>query len=538
MGNALVVPANPKAIFLPYQDRWIRDRSRLKLFEKSRQIGISWSTAYAQVSRVALASAKFDEWVSSRDEIQSRLYLEDCKLWARIADTVARDLGEVVIDADQKHSAYVLAFPNTKRIHSMSSNPDAQAGKRGSRVLDEFGLHPDPRKLWSIAYPGITWGGQMEVISTHRGSHNYFNQLIREITESGNPKKISHHRATLQDALDQGFLWKLQQNLAADDERQAMDEAAYFDWVKSGAADEESFLQEYMCQPADDDAAFLEYDLIASAEYGREVAWETIEGGELYVGVDIGRKHDLTVIWVLERLGDVLYTRAVIRLRNMSKPDQEKILWPWLERARRSNLDYTGLGIGWGDDAQAKFGKYKVELVTFTQQVKEALAYPVRSRMEERRLRIPYMPAVRASLRSVTKQVTPAGNIRFMAERTADGHADDFWALALAIQAADGTPAQSWRPLNMIAGTSVPPKQPLNAIERLALAYVVNTRGAATVAGFDEDHEPIGPVLRERLMPDYLVVDEGQLKLTALGLTTAFDLNPPPALDSNWIPSS
>ena len=537
MGNARAVPANPSAIFLPYQDAWIRDRSRLKLMEKSRQIGLSWSTAYAQVSRVALVGARFDEWVSSRDEIQSRLYLEDCKLWARIADVVARDLGEVVIDSDQKHSAYVLAFPNGKRIHSMSSNPDAQAGKRGSRVLDEFALHPDPRKLWTIAYPGITWGGQMEVISTHRGSHNFFNQLVREIKESGNPKKISLHSVTLENALDQGFLWKLQQNLAADDERQEMDEATYFDWVKSGAADEESFLQEYMCRPADDDAAFLEYDLIASAEYGREVPWETLEGGEIYVGVDIGRKHDLTVIWVLERLGDVLYTRAVIRLRNMSKPDQEKVLWPWLERANRSSLDSTGLGIGWTDDAQAKFGPYKVEGVNFTAQSKEALAYPVRSRMEERRLRIPYSGPIRASLRSVTKQVTAAGNIRFTAERTADGHADEFWALALAIHAADGAPAQSWRPLNMI-GSGVRPKEPLNSIERGALAYVVNTNDAATVAGFDDDHEPIGPSLRQRLVPEFLSEEEGHLKLTKLGLRTAFNLDPAPDLDTNWIPSS
>lgn len=529
MGNARNIPANPETIFLPFQASWIADRSRLKLMEKSRQIGISWSTAYAQVSRVALASARLDEWVSSRDEIQSRLYLEDCKLWAGIADIAARDMGEVVID-DQKHSAYVLSFANSRRIHSMSSNPDAQAGKRGSRVLDEFALHPDPRKLWTIAYPGITWGGQMEVISTHRGSHNFFNQLVREIKESGNPKKISLHTVTLQNALDAGFLWKLQQNLAADDERQDMDEAAYFDWVKSGAADEESFQQEYMCRPADDDAAFLEYDLIASAEYAGGVEWETLEGGQLYIGVDIGRKHDLTVIWVLEKLGDVLYTRAVIRLRNMSKPDQEKVLWPWLARAARSSFDNTGLGIGWVDDAQAKFGPYKVEGVNFTTQSKEALAYPVRSRMEERRIRIPYSGQTRAALRAVTKQVTAAGNIRFTAERTADGHADEFWALALAIHAADGVPSQSWRPLN--SATIVQTRR-VNSVERQALAYLTNA-GPVTVAQFDDDHAPIGPALRKALVPQFMDQDAtGRLHLTATGSEAARE----PNLDDDWIPA-
>ncbi|MGP1664862.1 MAG: terminase large subunit domain-containing protein, partial [Rhodanobacter sp.] len=161
----------------------------------------------------------------------------------------------------------MLEFANKRRIHSMSSNPDAQAGKRGGRVLDEFALHPDPRKLWSIAYPGITWGGSLEAFSTHRGSHNFFNALIREIKENGNPKKISLHTVTLQDALDQGLLYKLQQKLPDDDERQAMAEPEYFDFVRAGCADEESFQQEYMCRAADDDVAFLEYDLIASCEY-------------------------------------------------------------------------------------------------------------------------------------------------------------------------------------------------------------------------------------------------------------------------------
>lgn len=436
MGNAKVIPAHKEALFLPYQTRWYQDASRLKLSEKSRQIGFSWTTAYGAVERTALAGARQDQWVSSRDDLQARLFLEDCKLFAKILDIAAEDLGEEVLDKDGKQSAYVLRFANGRRIHSMSSNADAQAGKRGGRILDEFALHPDPRKLWAIAYPGITWGGSMEVISTHRGSHNFFNQLIREINENGNPKRISHHRVTLEDALKQGFLWKLQQGLPEDDERQAMDEAAYFDWVRSGCADEESFQQEYMCSPADDDAAFLEYDLIGACEYASDVDWQQIEGSELYIGVDIGRKKDLTVIWVLERLGDVLYTRHVETLQNMSKPDQEAVLWPWIERAQRSCFDGTGLGIGWVDDAQRRYGDTRVEGVTFTSKVKEALAYPVRGAMEDRKLRIPYDAKIRADLRSVSKQTTAAGNVRFTAERTPDGHADRFWALALALHAA------------------------------------------------------------------------------------------------------
>lgn len=435
-GNAKSIPANPDAIFLPFQAAWIKDDSRLKLMEKSRQIGLSWSTAYACNERTAAQGARFDQWVSSRDDLQARLFIEDCKHWAKIMDMAAKDLGEVMLDEKARVSAYVLEFSSGKRIHSMSSNPDAQAGKRGGRVLDEFALHPDARKLWSIAYPGITWGGNMEVISTHRGSNNFFNQLVREVKENGNPKKISLHRVTLQDALDQGFLYKLQQMLPADDQIQAMDEAAYFDFVRSGCADEESFQQEYMCDPADDDVAFLEYDLIASAEYAQGVDWQQAEGRRLFAGVDIGRKKDLTVLWIVELLGDVLYTRHIERMKNMRKSDQEKILYPWFEKCERICIDYTGLGIGWGDDAVDRFGEHKVECVTFTPRIKEALAYPIKGRMEDRTLRIPHDPKVRADLRMVTKQTTAAGNIRFTAERTPDGHADHFWALGLAVHAA------------------------------------------------------------------------------------------------------
>ncbi len=292
--------------------------------------------------------ARLDAWISSRDDIQARLFLEDCKSFANLLNLAASDLGEKVID-DDGHSAYVLQFSNSLRAHSMSSNPDAQAGKRGDRVLDEFALHPDPRKLYSIAYPGITWGGSLEIFSTHRGSANFFNGLINEIRHKGNPKGFSLHRVTLQDALDQGFLYKLQGKLPPDDERQGMDEAAYFDFIKAGCADEESFAQEYMCQPSDDAAAFLSYELIDGCKYGPTEDWESDLldcKNPLFVGVDIGRTGDLTVIWVIERVGGISLTRRVIELKNTPFAAQEAELYPILElpQVRRCCIDQTGIG--------------------------------------------------------------------------------------------------------------------------------------------------------------------------------------------------
>lgn len=452
IGKAKNVPERD-ALLLPYQRAWVLDESRLKIAEKPRQVGWTWATAYGLVRRKCRKDERLDAWISSRDDIQARLFLEDCKSFAGLVNMAAKDLGEQIIDADG-HSAYVLAMANGLRLHSMSSNPDAQAGKRGDRVLDEFALHPDPRKLYSIAYPGITWGGSLEIFSTHRGSANFFNQLIREVREGGNPKGFSLHRVTLQDVLDQGFLFKLQQKLPADDARQEMDEADYFNFIRSGCADDESFMQEFMCQPADDAGAFLEYDLIASCQYRPGDAWQTPEpGGEWFVGVDVGRDHDLTVIWVLQKLGGVYYTREVVEMQAQEFAAQEATLYAILERPeiRCCCIDATGIGRQFAERAQKRFGTYKVERVSFTASVKEELAYPVRAAFEDRSIRIPEGKTLMADLRAVRKETTTSGNIRFTADRGKNGHADRFWALALAMQAGKA-PASFFMPTSLAGG--------------------------------------------------------------------------------------
>ena len=432
-------------IFLPYKRRWIADRARLKLLEKSRQIGMSWATAYALVRRQAEPAARLDAWVASRDEIQARLFLDDCRKFARILDQAARARGAAVLPEDFRAAAHALPFANGTHIHSLTSNPDAQAGKRGPRVLDEFALHPDPRHLYAIAYPGITWGGQLEILSTHRGAQNYFNQLVVEARHGGNPKNFSLHRVTLQDALDDGLLAKLQAKLPADDPRRAFDNAAYFDFIRASCPDEETFLQEYMCEPADESTAFLPWDLIAAGEYADHeytpLDWanEKNSAKDFYLGVDIGRVHDLTVFWLLERgPGGLHLTRDILTLENQPFARQEELLWERLALPglRRACLDATGLGRQLAERALERFGPRRVEPVTFTAPVKEDLAYGLRGLFEKRGLRIPADKHIRADLRAIKKTATSAGNLRFAADRGPGGHADRFWALALAAYAA------------------------------------------------------------------------------------------------------
>lgn len=435
-------------IFMPYQLKWIHDRSQLKIMEKSRQIGISWATAYALVRNVATPKNRYDSWITSRDELQGKLLLDDCKFFARLFHVAFKDLGSEFLNSQSvAGSQNTLLFANNKRIQVLSSCVDAQAGKRGTRILDEFALHPSPQSLYAIAYPGITWGGSLEIISTHRGANNYFNSLIKEITENGNPKKFSHHKVTFQDALEQGFLKKLKKNLMPDDPRLEMDDSDYFDYVRSSCADEETFLQEYMCQPMDDTSSFIPAELTLESEYPRDYLWKLdidkptpLPRNHYYtLGVDIARTQDLTVFWLVEITVDLKYlTRSITALKNQSFANQEEVLECYLKlpNIARVCIDQTGIGRQFAERAIQRYTRTPVEGVNFSHQVKEQLAHNVRKALELERLKIPSSDVIRSDFRAIKRETTLSGNYRFSADRSKSGHADYFWALALALHAA------------------------------------------------------------------------------------------------------
>jgi phage FluMu gp28-like protein len=422
--------------FLPYQAKWIEDKSPLKIMEKSRQVGMSYATAYSAVERAAARDARLDVWVSSRDETQAKLFLEDCQGWAGILKRAAVQIGQAVFENHKDFTAHVLEFVNGRKIYSLSSNPNALAGKRGHVILDEFALHQDQRELYRIAKPVTTWGGQLEIISTHRGANTVFNEILRDIKEHGNPMGWSHHRVPLQAAIDQGLVEKINGKTGRNESR-----SDYAARIRAECLDEEQWQQEYCCTPADDSTAFLTYEMISACETAQPLLTfselsSLPPSTLLYIGVDIGRKNDLTVIDVGEKIGDVTHDRMRLELQNKTFAEQEFELYRLLAlpQVKRACIDATGLGMQLAERARERFG-WKVEAVTFTGPVKEELAFPLRAAFEDRMLRIDKNAALRADLRGIKKEATTAGNIRFAGE-AADSHCDRFWALALRQHAA------------------------------------------------------------------------------------------------------
>jgi phage FluMu gp28-like protein len=173
-----------------------------------------------------------------------------------------------------------------------------------------------------------------------------------------------------------------------------------------------------------------------------EITLEEAATREIYGGLDIGRHHDLTSFTAVEKVAGLRPVRKRIDLQGMPFSQQEAILYPWFQVCRRVCIDATGLGMQFAERGAERFGKYKIEPITFTGTMKEELAYPVRMAFEDKSVRIPYADdKLKSDIRAIRKEVTASGNVRFAADRGTNGHADRFWGLALGIHASKAAAA-------------------------------------------------------------------------------------------------
>jgi phage FluMu gp28-like protein len=277
--------------FLPYQRAWIEDLSLLRIMEKSRQIGASFADAYDSVRKAGCTEGGMDVWVSTRDERQARLYIEDCAMWAQMLQREAEKEKAVVIADLRDVKADMMEFASGCRIYVVSSNPNALAGKRGHVKLDEFALHQEQRLLYRVAKPVTQWGGTLSIISTHRGEQTVFNELIRDIRERGNPMGWSLHSVPVQKAVEEGLVEKIMQaqqqgkhrtsnpdkrhrdcadsaseNRTLNEEEKRKLRVEFLSRLRAECIDEEQWLQEYCCTAADESKAFITFEMVAGCE--------------------------------------------------------------------------------------------------------------------------------------------------------------------------------------------------------------------------------------------------------------------------------
>ncbi|MEE3705427.1 hypothetical protein V2I29_07550 [Campylobacter sp. CX2-8023-23] len=94
-------------------------------------------------------------------------------------------------------------------------------------------------------------------------------------------------------------------------------------------------------------------------------------------------------------------------------------------------MDKTGIGMNLAENMHSKF-KSRVSGVWFSNTRKEEMALNLKKAFEDKLIKIPNDPLLIADIHAI-KRTIGAKSFKYDAKRNEYGHADRFWALALAL---------------------------------------------------------------------------------------------------------
>lgn len=478
------VPLDKQLFFLPDIVAWMNDESRRKLYLKSRRIGVTYASAYDRVSRRVRGLVR-DCYYTGVSLDMAREFIDYCAFHLRrfrqVANIVEGENESTYVTADGKRrklkiNTFTIPFPSGCKTQAMPSRPAALRGRGGDLDVDELAHHEDQAGLYKAGASVIKWGGQLAAWSSPNGDGNDFWRFVgnciaalracrpdgadtaalyhqdvplQELADAGRAVKrrpvFSFHRTTIVRAVDQGLVELLNRVSGANFTR-----ASFLQECIDECLNEEHYKQEYLCEATSALLAALKYHIIEACQHEDvPTPFDGIEqldlavaqlrdvytGGPLFIGADIGSTQDPTVLWVLEPVGDVLWTRLVYRLQNTSMVDQERAAEALFAVARRGRIAILkkGVGVGIFDHLVRRLGAARVVGIDESNPVKVALASGMVQTFEDRRIRVGLDGPIKEGLHAVREKRTPGGLISYDAPRDSAGHADEFWALAAAL---------------------------------------------------------------------------------------------------------
>lgn len=431
-----------------YQQRWADDPSRFKLAVKSARIGLSFGTGVDHIFR-RLERPGSTTTVLSPSQAQSTEFVDVCKKNIQAIGAVAAVYDEHWKDDISETDFLVqrIQFANGSRIMALAANPRTARGYPGDAVLDEFAHHQNSYEIWAAIFRQVALGNRLDALSTPNGEQGKFFDLAKDmgLTDGIKPRPNpvrrgpwSAHWIDVYMAVAEGCPINIEE-------------------MREGIKDNDTWAQEFLCAFLKATGAWLPIELIQQCEDGgATIDWPAgyAPRGPLFGGIDVARDHDQTVLWLLERIGEVRMTRMVMPLYAMSFPKQYDALDSWVRMCTRTAIDRTGMGVALCDLLEQTNGG-RIMGVSFGGtnddgvRMKVDLAVKIKRQMENAHFRIPYDPQVRIEMQSIKRQATASGvtfdSPRIEVESAVVGgekrkvyaHADRFWAAALAEFAAD-----------------------------------------------------------------------------------------------------
>lgn len=399
-GSEIPADLDPLAdgILMQHQKDWIADTSPLKLAEKGRRTGITFAEALDDAITAATTRKDGGDNVfyigDTKDK--GREFIGYCAHFTRI---VQKELGQVeeflfedkLANGETKYiAAYRIRFASGFRIEALSSRPANIRGLQGIVVVDEAAFHDDVREVLDAVNALLIWGGKVRIISTHNGTTNPFNTLIRE-TKAGKADYSLHH-IPFGLAVENGLYERV--CLIKGDEPTPEGKAEWERKIRGSYGTRLAAMrQELDCIPKDSDGAFMTHVLIESCMRADipvirwpvplEIGGMEPEARKVEVkrwceeklkplldalppqlrkslGTDIGRRIDATAIWLNMTLGNLVReTQCIIELRDAPFAVQQQVLWYVIGSLRMMQcaaIDATGIGAAVAEATREKFG--------------------------------------------------------------------------------------------------------------------------------------------------------------------------------------
>jgi len=456
--------------FDPWQVYFLKDQRKFIILLKGRQEGFSF----------AVAAKKFIE-LQSPDVVNQTVQfvsynLADAVDKIRYISILAHSMSEknrkkIASETKTSIEFYDKNGKTTSRLISIACRPPR--GKPGDVVLDEAAIYGSSKSklIYTAALPSITRGGTITIGSTPLGMVGIFYEIY------SNKKNYPEYNRYTVPWWQSTVLCKniLKARGAGIAEMDTEDRVRL--WGKKilrqelAALDIQSFQQEYECVFIDSAESYIPLDLIYANTPGmregdRILALEegegenpedklevhafktadellvgynpAIHGDRLFLGYDVARRRDAAVIFVIGQMPNGK-KKSVANIEMINKPfefqrNQVRKIMRRLP-VYRGCIDQKGIGEDTTETLQNEFTATVLEGCMFTPAEKEEMAMGVKQGLERQDFLLQNDNKFHRQIHSIKRLPSPGGNVRYDSERDDDGHADSFWAWALANRA-------------------------------------------------------------------------------------------------------